>query len=58
MNKEIAEIIERELRCRINDYAHCADLRELEGNEESRVFFLECANEVKKALDVFLEDFS
>lgn len=57
MTKEQIYIIESAMTNHINDLHYCADVRDHQGNEESRVFFLEQANEAKQALDAFLECF-
>lgn len=56
MKYEHAYLIKNALEAQINEMLHCADVREAEGNEESRVLFLEEANRLKKALWAFEEE--
>lgn len=55
MKKENIEIIISALKCQISDFQHCADVRYSEGDYESQIFFIEQANEVKKALAEFID---
>lgn len=56
MTKENISVIEAALQDAINRYLYYSEVRDSEGNEEARVFFLEEANLVKAALDEFLKE--
>lgn len=56
MTKEQIYIIRTALQNEINEMLHFAEVRDIQGNEESRVFFLEQANELQHALNAFLQE--
>lgn len=56
MTKEQIYIIHTALQDHINTLRYCADVRDSQGDEEARVFFLEQANEAQEALGVFLKE--
>lgn len=55
MKKEYIDAIRLAVENQINEFRHCADVRDAEGDEESRVFFVEESNELRRALDEFLK---
>ena len=48
-NTEVA-IIENAVINQINELRHCSEIREAQGDEDGRVFFLEEANALENAL--------
>lgn len=56
MTKEQVYIIRIALQDKINDFRDYANIRDNQGNEESRAFFLEQANEMQEALEEFLKE--